>query len=44
MSEPKMRMDILDNNVLTLWDPDFLGQGNSGAVVILVNNNHRQCG
>lgn len=30
--------------VLTLWDADFLGQGNSGTVVILVNDDHRQCG
>ena len=29
--------------VLTLWDADFLGQGNSGTVVILVNNDHCQC-
>lgn len=28
------------NKVLTLWDADFLGQGNSGTVVILVNNNY----
>lgn len=44
MSENTMRVDILGNNVLTLWDPDFLGEGYSGTVVILVNNNHRQCG
>lgn len=44
MSESKVEVIILENNRLTLWDTDFLGQGNSGTVVILVNNNHRQCG
>lgn len=26
---------------LTLWDADFLGQRNGGAVVILIDDDHR---
>lgn len=32
------------NEILTFWNADFLGQRNSGTVVILVNYNHCQCG
>lgn len=30
--------------VLTLWDSDFLGQWDRRTVVILINNDDRQCG
>lgn len=37
-------MTVPEDRALTLRDTDFLGQRNSGTVVILVNDNHCQCG